>query len=280
MCSCAPSRPARPLHDQRPGYFWHYVKQAGHAILSLPWQHAREFSRHEVGGLQLPALAPTGTPLMSMNIEQARFAMIEQQVRPWDVLDPRVLAALMTVRREDFVDAAHRQLAFADIPLPMAHGEVMMKPVVEGRMLQALNLEPGDEVLEIGTGSGFITACLSHLARGVVSIDRHADFTATAGQRLSAAGLSNVRLETADALDWEPGRTFDAIAVTAAVAEIPEAFTRWLKPGGRLFVIRGHSPVQEAVRATLRGEVLHFDSLFETDVPYLHGAEPVPRFTL
>ena len=249
-------------------------------MLSLPRQQAAEFSRRKVGGLQLPAFAPTGTQLMSMNLEQARFAMIEQQVRPWDVLDPRVLAALMALHREDFVDPAHRQLAFADVPLPLAHGEVMMKPVVEGRMLQALNLEPGDEVLEIGTGSGFVTACLSRLARGVVSIDRHPDFTATAGQRLAAGGISNVRLETADALDWQPGRQFDAIAVTAAVAEIPAAFIHWLKPGGRLFAIRGHSPVQEAVRATLRGETLHFDSLFETDVPYLHGAGPVPRFTL
>ena len=98
---------------------------------------------------------------MSLNFDQARFAMIEQQVRPWDVLDPRVLEALMTVRREDFVALAHRQLAFADLPLPLAHGEVMMKPVVEGRLLQALNLEAGEDVLEIGTGSGFVTACLA-----------------------------------------------------------------------------------------------------------------------
>lgn len=217
---------------------------------------------------------------MPMNIDQARFAMIEQQVRPWDVLDPRVLDALMTVHREDFVALAHQQLAFADLPLPLAHGELMMKPVVEGRMLQALNLEPGDEVLEIGTGSGFVTACLARLARGVVSIDRHADFTATAGQRLADAGFTNIRLETADALAWQPGRQFDAIAVTAAVANIPEVFVQWLKPGGRLFAIRGYSPVQEAVRVTRRDDALHIDSLFETDVPYLHGAEPVPRFTL
>ena len=238
------------------------------------------FSRQAAAGLQSPVLVPFGNPLMSMNLEQARFAMIEQQVRPWDVLDPRVLAALMAVHREDFVPDAHRQLAFVDLPLPLDHGEVMMKPVVEGRMLQALNLEPGDEVLEIGTGSGFITACLSRLARGVVSVERHADFTARAAQRLGAIGVTNVRLETADALAWQPGRQFDAIAVTAAVVEIPEIFIQWLKPGGRLFAVRGYSPVQEAVRATRRGEAMHFDSLFETDVPYLHGAEPVPRFTL
>ena len=217
---------------------------------------------------------------MSMNLDQARFAMIEQQVRPWDVLDPRVLEALMFVHREEFVAVAHRQLAFADLPLPLAHDEVMMKPVVEGRMLQALNLEASDEVLEIGTGSGFVTACLARLARAVTSIDLHADFIETAGQRLASAGVNNVRLETADALQWQPGRQFDAIAVTAAVAHIPEAFTHWLKPGGRLFVIHGLSPVQEAVRVTRRADGLQMESLFETDVPYLHGAEPVPHFTL
>ena len=130
---------------------------------------------------------------MSMNFDQARFAMIEQQVRPWDVLDPRVLEALMVVHREDFVVPSQRQLAFADLPLPLAHGEVMMKPVVEGRMMQALLLEPSDEVLEIGTGSGFVTACLARLARAVTSIDIHADFTESAGQRLTAAGINKDR---------------------------------------------------------------------------------------
>jgi protein-L-isoaspartate(D-aspartate) O-methyltransferase len=217
---------------------------------------------------------------MSMNLDQARFAMIEQQVRPWDVLDPRVLEALMFVHREDFVPAAHRQLAFADLPLPLAHGELMMKPVVEGRMLQALNLEPGDEVLEIGTGSGFVTACLARLARAVTSIDIHDDFVQSARAKLELAAIGNVRLERADALAWQPGRQFDAIAVTAAVASVPEVFAQWLKPGGRLFVIRGHSPVQEALRLTRRAESLHVESLFETDVPYLRGAEPVPHFVL
>jgi protein-L-isoaspartate(D-aspartate) O-methyltransferase len=156
----------------------------------------------------------------------------------------------------------------------------MMKPVVEGRMLQALLLEPGEDALEIGTGSGFTAACLGRLAREVLSIDMHADFTAAARNRLSAAGISNVRCETADALAYEPARQFDAIAVTAAVATVPEAFGRWLKPGGRLFVVRGLSPVQEAVRYTRRGDALVAESLFETDIPYLHGAEPVPQFTL
>jgi protein-L-isoaspartate(D-aspartate) O-methyltransferase len=217
---------------------------------------------------------------MSMNFDQARFAMIEQQVRPWDVLDPRVLDAMGSVRREDFVAPAHRQLAFADLPLPLAHGESMLKPVVEGRLLQALAIEPGDEVLEIGTGAGYVTACLALLARAVTSIDRHPDFIETARARLEHAGIGNVRLEVADALHWQPGRQFDAILVTAAVAELPAAFAEWLRPDGRLVAVRGLSPVQEAVRFTRRAGTLHAESLFETDIPYLHGAAPAAQFNL
>lgn len=217
---------------------------------------------------------------MSVNFEQARFAMVEQQVRPWDVLDPRVLDVMHKLQREDFVGAEHRNLAYTDIALPLAHGEVMMKPILEGRLLQALDLNSQDDVLEIGTGSGFITACLSHLAREVVSLDIHPDFIENAKQKMAAAGLRNVRLECTDALIWQNDRRFDAIAVTAAVTNIPEIFGQWLKPNGRMFIIRGHSPVQEALRVTHRGESLHEESLFETDVPYLHGAEPTPSFTL
>ncbi|MGH8105117.1 MAG: protein-L-isoaspartate O-methyltransferase family protein [Arenimonas sp.] len=217
---------------------------------------------------------------MSVNFEQARFAMVEQQVRPWDVLDPRVLDVLHKLQREDFVPVENRNLAYTDIALPLANGEVMMKPVLEGRLLQALDLNSQDDVLEIGTGSGFVTACLSQLAREVVSIDIHADFIEQTKQKLLSAGLRNVRLECADVFSWQNDRRFDAIAVTAAVAEIPEFFGQWLKPNGRMFIIRGLSPVQEALRVTHRGDSLHEESLFETDVPYLHGAEPTPSFTL
>lgn len=217
---------------------------------------------------------------MSVNFEQARFAMVEQQVRPWDVLDPRVLDVLHVLQREDFVDAEYRNLAYTDIALPLGHDEIMMKPVLEGRLLQALDLNSQDDVLEIGTGSGFVTACLSHLAREVVSLDIHADFIEQAKEKLLAAGIRNVRLECTDALTWQNDRRFDAIAVTAAVTNIPEIFAQWLKPNGRMFIIRGLSPVQEALRVTHRGESLHEESLFETDVPYLHGAEPKPSFTL
>lgn len=217
---------------------------------------------------------------MSMNFESARAAMVEQQVRPWEVLDARVLETIAAVPRELFVPEAQRQLAYVDMPLPLAHGETMMKPVVEGRLLQALALQPEDEVLEIGTGSGYVTACLARLAREVVSIDLHADFIHDASERLQQSGLRNVRLQQADALAFQPNRQFDAIAVTAAVAEAPDAFSSWLKPGGRLFVIRGLSPVQQALRITRRGESLHSESLFETDVPYLRGCQPIAQFIL
>jgi protein-L-isoaspartate(D-aspartate) O-methyltransferase len=217
---------------------------------------------------------------MSMNLDQARHAMIEQQVRPWEVLDPRVLDTLGVVRREDFVPATYRQLAFADVPLPIGHGEIMMKPVVEGRLLQALAVAEGDEVLEIGTGTGYLTSCLARLGRDVLSIDLHEDFVAGARHRLGLAGVTNVRTETADAFAWQPGRKFDAIAVTAAVALVPERFGQWLKQGGRMFIVHGLSPVQEASLFTWRGDTLHGESLFETDIPYLRGAEPVAQFTL
>ncbi len=218
---------------------------------------------------------------MSIDFEQARYTMVEQQVRPWEVLDPAVLDALSRVRREDFVAPRQRKLAFTDVQLPLEHGQFMMKPILEGRVLQALDLAPEHEVLEIGTGSGFLTACLAHLVRAVHSIDLYPDFVERARSRLDNLGCASVRLQQADALSFEPGRQFDAVAVTGAVAELPARFRSWVRPGGRLFVIRGNSPVQEAVVLTrLEGEGWREESLFETDIPYLLGCEPKPRFVL
>ncbi len=216
---------------------------------------------------------------MTVDIEQARHAMIEQQVRPWDVVDMRVLQTLTAVPRERFVPERHRALAFADTALPIGHGQSMFKPVLEGRMLQAAAIRANHDVLEIGTGSGFITACLSHLARAVTSIDIHTDFLESAEAKLNALDLNNVRFEQADALVYQPKQQFDAVLVTAAVAVIPEAFKHWLRPGGRLFVIHGQSPVQEAVCLTRDGDSFSVESLLETDVPYLTGAQPEPKFT-
>lgn len=218
---------------------------------------------------------------MSLNVELARHNMIEQQVRPWDVLDERVLNAMGALRREDFVAAEHRTLAFADLALPLGHDEVMMKPVVEGRVLQAVVPQPDESVLEIGTGSGYLTACLARLAGSVTSVDLHADFVEAARARLLAAGIANTRIQSAEAVHgFDPGRRFEVIVVTGAVAQLPQHWLGWVVPGGRLFAIVGESPVQ---RATLYAERDgHWDEtpLFETDLPYLRHAAPVPRFAL
>ena len=220
---------------------------------------------------------------MTLDYAKARELMVEQQIRPWDVLDPRVLDVLATLPREAFVPAAYRALAYTDVPLPLAHGETMMKPVVEGRTLQALDLGPGDDVLEIGTGSGFLTACLARLAREVVSIERHADLADAARAGLAAQSISNVTVVTADALSWQTDRRFSAICVTGAVTEIPAHFLHWLQPGGRMFIVRGRSPAMEAVLVRTDGgrnavNAPRIESLFETDLPYLVGAAPVPTF--
>lgn len=222
---------------------------------------------------------------MTFDYANARELMVEQQVRPWDVLDARVLDVLATLPRDAFVGQAHRSLAYADLALPIGHGETMMKPVVEGRMLQALDLQPGDEVLEIGTGSGFIAACLGRLARTVTTLERHADLASTARTRLAGQGLGgNVEVVHADAFGWDAGgRRFDAVCVTGAVASLPPRFLAWLRPGGRLFAVRGVAPVMEAVLATApadAGGAPRIASLFETELAYLAGAGPVPRFEL
>ena len=207
--------------------------------------------------------------------------MVEQQIRPWDVLDNRVLEALAKLPREAFVAEANRAIAYGDLQLPIGHGEVMLKPVVEARVLQALALQPGDSVLEVGSGSGWFAACLGALAGDVLGLERHADFVDAARARLDATGLGgNVALETADALAWDTDRRFDVVCVSGAVAEVPERFLRWLRPGGRLFAVRGRAPAMEAV--LVRGgdavNAARTESLFETEIPYLAGAEPAPHF--
>lgn len=216
--------------------------------------------------------------MSTIDYAKARELMVEQQVRPWEVLDPRVLDVLATLPREDFVPAAQRALAYTDIALPLPHGERMMKPVVEGRALQALALDPGDDVLEIGTGSGYLAACLGRLAREVVSLEQHADLADDARARLHALHLGNVNVIHADAFAYQTERRFSAICVTAAVDTIPARFVEWLQPGGRMFVIRGRSPAMEAVLLHNDAGQPRIESLFETDLPYLAGAAPQPVF--
>lgn len=219
---------------------------------------------------------------MTLNIEQARHNMIDNQVRPWDVVNTDVLETLAHVHREKFVPAAYRNLAFTDIQLPLGHGEVMMKPVVEGRILQSLALGAEDSVLEIGTGSGYLAACMARLSSHVTSIDLHPDFTHAARECLTTLGIDNVTLETGEAVrEYQPAGRFDVVVVTGAVPTLPERFLSWLKPGGRAFVIVGISPVMQAllVHHEADGQYRQ-ESLFETDLPHLVHAAPSSDFTL
>jgi protein-L-isoaspartate(D-aspartate) O-methyltransferase len=216
---------------------------------------------------------------MTIDYSLAREKMVEQQIRPWNVLDLRVLDVLARLPREAFAPDAYKALAYTDLELPLPGDQKMMKPVIEGRMLQALDLQPGEDVLEIGTGSGFVTACLAALAREVVSLEIDPALAAAARTRLDSIGLgSNVRIENADVFSWQSERRFDVICVTGAVEVLPSVLLEWLRPGGRLFVVRGQDPAMEAVliHADVNGP--RVESLFETDLAYLQGAAPLPQF--
>ena len=156
----------------------------------------------------------------------------------------------------------------------------MMKPVLEGRLLQSLQPQAHESVLEIGTGSGYLTACLGQLAREVISIELHADLADAAQARLAAQAIGNVQVRCADVLSWNPGRSFDVICVTGAMDSLPARFVEWLNPNGRMFIVHGQSPVMDAVlvHRTVNGS--RIETLFETDLPYLVGAAPTPTFTL
>ncbi len=204
--------------------------------------------------------------------------MLGQQIRAWEVLDDRVLRALEQTPRERFVPEEYRDLAFADAEIPLAHGQSMLAPMIEGRLLQALQIEPIDDVLEVGTGSGFLAAALARLAQRVVSVDIFPEFIAAARTKLAAENLRNVELRTEDALSLElPGR-FDAIAVTGSVPELDDYFVRMLRPMGRLFVVVGRAPVMEARLITLNanGDSTS-ESLFETVlIPLINAERPEP----
>ncbi|NOT87062.1 MAG: protein-L-isoaspartate O-methyltransferase [Lysobacter sp.] len=219
---------------------------------------------------------------MTIDYAKARETMVEQQVRPWDVSEPRVLEALARLPRERFVAESHRALAYSDLALPIGHGESMMKPVLEGRALQALSIGASEDVLEIGAGSGYLTACIGSLARDVVSLELHEDLAQAARGRLQAQGIGNVRIDAADAFGWDSERRFDAICFSGAVAIVPSRFLAWLRPGGRMFVIHGQAPAMEAalVRHADNAAGFQVESLFETELPYLIGGAPIPEFKL
>lgn len=212
-----------------------------------------------------------------MNIDYARLQMVNQQVRGWNVYDEDVLGMLRELHREDFVPEGYVSLAFADTAIPLGHGESMMTPTVEGRLLQALGLEGRERVLEVGTGSGFMTACLATLAEHVTSIDIYADFIDRAADKLADAGIDNVELLCMDGTQELPVGTFDAIAVTGSIQTFDPRFVEALGDHGRLFIVVGDAPVMEAKLIERRSEHdWQTVSLFETELkPLVHGALPV-----
>lgn len=214
-----------------------------------------------------------------MDTLAARHQMVDQQIRTWEVLDPRVLAALSAVPREAFAPATCRELAFADAELPIGHGEVMLAPKIQGRILQALGLTAADRVLEIGTGTGYLSACLSLLCAATHSIDIHPDLTAQAAANLRAMPGARVQLETRDAFDPAPLGEYDAIAVTGSLPVYDSRFERALRPGGRLFAVVGTAPVMDAVLVRRVDDTEWIrESLFETVIPPLINAAAAPRF--
>ncbi|MBL0353277.1 MAG: protein-L-isoaspartate O-methyltransferase [Candidatus Dechloromonas phosphoritropha] len=216
-----------------------------------------------------------------MNIEQARFNMIEQQIRPWEVLDQQVLDLLFVVKREDFVPAAYRNLAFADMEIPIGSGQVMLAPRVEARLMQELGVKKTDKVLEIGTGSGYMAALLAARAEYVISIESRPELADFARQNLERAGVTNVTVEVGNgASGWAPHFPYDVIVVSGSLPTLPDALLEQLRPGGRLVAIVGAAPVMEAQLVTSNGEgVFNTVNLFETVVPALDGGEAKPGFS-
>ncbi|HEY5863525.1 MAG TPA: protein-L-isoaspartate O-methyltransferase [Casimicrobiaceae bacterium] len=215
----------------------------------------------------------------TFNVEQARFNMVEQQIRTWEVLDQRVLDLLFTVRREEFVPPQYRAIAFADLELPLGNGASMWTPKVEARALQELKLARTDQVLEIGTGSGYFAALLASEAAGVRSVEIDNGLAASAAARLARAGFGKVRVETGDGARGWGADLYDAIVLTGSTPILPERFFEQLKPGGRLFAIVGDAPAMTArlVRLATPGSRVVTD-LFETVITPLCNAAQPARF--
>ncbi len=208
-----------------------------------------------------------------MNLSQARENMIEQQIRPWDVLDPRVLNVLSEIPRDRFVESNVRELAYSDYQLPIGHGQTMLKPNVDGRILQALTIATTDKILEIGSGSGFLTACFAALGNQVDSVEIIPALAQQASQRIATMGIANAHVFEQDAAqEWDAADAYDCIALTGAVYAVPEFYLNKMSVGGRLFAVIGTSdqPTMEAVLLTrVSDQEWISESLFETNVPPL-----------
>ena len=215
-----------------------------------------------------------------MNLEQSRFNMVEQQIRPWDVLDPEVIKLLFELRREEFVPAAYRSLAFVDMEIPLGHGEVMLTPKMEARILQELQVRKTDRILEIGSGSGYLTSLLARQGDHVYSVEILPELKIIAEQNLQAHGIANVTMEAGDASHgWSEHGPYDIIVLTGSTPVLPEEFRKSLVVGGRIFVVEGEEPVMNAALISCVKEGTYNKvGLFETCIPALRNAQRMKQF--
>ena len=215
-----------------------------------------------------------------MDLEKARFNMIEQQIRPWEVLDDTILSLLQRIKREEYVPEAYRAMAFMDLEIPLGQGESMLSPKVEARLVQELHLDPTDKVLEVGTGSGYMTALLASLAGHVHSVEIIPEFSQAAAQKLAAHDISNVTCEIGDAArGWQKYAPYDVIVVTGSLPLLPDEFIAQLKPGGRLLAFIGLAPAMEArLTRLIEPGVIDSEVIFETDVRALKNASQPAQF--
>ena len=215
-----------------------------------------------------------------MDLDKARFNMIEQQIRPWDVLDDTILSLLQRIKREEYVPEAYRAMAFMDLEIPLGHGESMLSPKVEARLVQELHIKPTDKVLEVGTGSGYMTALLASLAGHVHSVEIIPEFSQAAAQKLAAHDFNNVTCEMGDAArGWQKHAPYDVIVVTGSLPLLPDEFVAQLKPGGRLLAFIGLAPAMEArLTRLIEPGVVDSEVIFETDVRALKNALQPAQF--
>ena len=215
-----------------------------------------------------------------MDLDKARFNMIEQQIRPWDVLDDTILSLLQRIKREEYVPEAYRAMAFMDLEIPLGQGESMLSPKVEARLVQELHIKPSDKVLEVGTGSGYMTALLASLAGHVHSVEIIPEFSQAAAQKLAAHDFNNVTCEVGDAArGWQKHAPYDVIVVTGSLPVLPPEFVAQLKAGGRLLAFIGLAPAMQArLTRLIEPGVVDSEVIFETDVRALKNAIQPAQF--